>query len=343
MASMATDKREKLAAAIKGMTYGVEIEMTGITREHAANITSGIVGGSVRYDGGIYHAWSVKDANGRKWKFVSDSSIHAVNRSGSSSDCRGDFSCELNTPPLTLDDMDTLQTLVRAYRAAGAVTGARYGCGIHVHVGAKGHTYKTLINFVRLVYAQEDMLQKALGISSARIQSWCQPITQDRYGFETHFLDDLKKCKSMQDVEKAWYQNFSNGNVEWCRGNHYDESRYHLLNLHRYFATQGRPDNTIEIRAFDSTLHAGKVRTYVYLVLSMNAYALQASRVTCKKNPIMIAGNEKFAMRTWLNLLGWTGPEFMNPHAHMQKNLVGDSAYRFGKDGDQYGAPTPLF
>lgn len=56
----------------------------------------------------------------------------------------------------------------------------------------------------------------------------------------------------------------------------------------------------------------------------------------------MKAGNEKFAMRTWLNRMGWTGEMFKNPHALFIKRLQGDAAWRFGKNGDQY-REVPLF
>ena len=149
-------------------------------------------------------------------------------------------------------------------------------------------------------------------------------------------MDDLNNCKTIEQIEDAWYKNFSGYDVDYCRSNHYDESRYHLLNLHRYFSTRGQNCNTIEIRAFNATLHAGVIRSFVLLVLSMNAKALISDRIKAEKNPIMIAGNEKFAMRTWLVSMGWTGDMFKNPKNHMLKNLTGNSAWRFGKNFDQF-------
>lgn len=68
----------------------------------------------------------------------------------------------------------------------------------------------------------------------------------------------------------------------------------------------------------------------------MNAKALTSKKIAVKKNPNMIAGNEKFAMRTWLTQMGWTGEMFKNPHKHLIKNLSGDAAWRFGKGFDKY-------
>ena len=336
-------QREQMQNMIGSMTYGVEIEMTGITRESAASVTASLLGtGSrVEYIGGSYGKWKVTDASGREWLYVSDCSIHAIDVNGRRVDCRGNYSCELNTPPLRLADMDLLQNLVRALKSAGAKTGAQYGCGIHIHVGSSDHNAKTLLNFINLVYSQETMLYKALGVDDDRVRNWCLPINNrrsysDRAGSPTQFMDRVQKCKTIEDIEKVWYSEFSSGSPEYCRTSHYDESRYHLLNLHRYFSTRGQGCNTIEIRAFNATLHAGKIRAFVLLVLSMNAKALASKKIVMKKNPIMEAGNEKFAMRTWLVGMGWTGEMFKNPHAHMIKNLAGDAAWRFGKAGDLY-------
>ena len=341
---MATkNERSEMQNMIIHMTYGVEVEMTAITRETAARVTASVLGSgsSVLYLGGGYHKYQVTDPQGRNWLFVSDCSINAVDSDGRQADCRGVYSCELNTPPLLLSDMGTLQNVIRALRNAGAKTGARYGCGIHVHVGSQEHTAKSLKNFINLIYSQENMLYKALGVTGSRIRNWCVPMNNRRsggndYGTPTHFMDDLNNCKTIEQIEDAWYKNFSGYDVDYCRSNHYDESRYHLLNLHRYFSTRGQSCNTIEIRAFNATLHAGVIRSFVLLVLSMNAKALISDRIKAEKNPIMIAGNEKFAMRTWLVSMGWTGDMFKNPKNHMLKNLTGNSAWRFGKNFDQF-------
>ncbi|RHO84580.1 amidoligase [Clostridiaceae bacterium AF42-6] len=337
------NERAEMKTMIHQMTYGVEVEMTAITRESAAHVTASVLGAgsSVHYLGGAYHKYQVIDPQGREWLFVSDCSINAIDSNGRQADSRGAYSCELNTPPLYLADMDTLQNVIRALRNAGAKTGARYGCGIHVHVGSKEHTARSLKNFINLVFSQEEMLYKALGVDESRIRNWCVPMNNRRGGYSEHgtptnFMNDLKGCKTIEQIETAWYKNFSGSAPEYCRTSHYDESRYHLLNLHRYFSTRGKDCNTIEIRAFNATLHAGVIRSFVLLVLSMNAKALTSTRIKAEKNPIMTAGNEKFAMRTWLVSMGWTGDMFKNPRQHLLKNLAGNSAWRFGKSGDLY-------
>ena len=299
--------------------FGIEIEMTGITREKAATVAQALIGGQVVHVGGGYDEWCLNAPDGRKWKFVFDSSIQSP---------RGDRSlkCELNSPVLTYkNDMETLQNLVRALKRAGAYTGAEYNCGVHIHVSAGAHTAQTVKNFCNLIWAQDELVRKSLGVTSAR-EHWCQPLTSE-------FINKLPGVKNLDQLADAWYDTYAPYD---SRNAHYNESRYHLLNLHRYFSTLGTAANTIEIRAFNASLHAGVIRSYVAFVLAMNGQALQSKRILSDKNPVMVAGNEKFAMRTWLNRIGFRGDEFKNCREHLNKNLNGDAAWRFGRNGDLY-------
>ena len=75
----------------------------------------------------------------------------------------------------------------------------------------------------------------------------------------------------------------------------YDESRYHALNLHSVFSK-----GTIEFRMFNSTLHAGEVKSYIQLCLAISHQALvQRGASRMKTHP----ENEKYTFRTWL--CGW--------------------------------------
>lgn len=303
---------------IMNTTFGVEVEMTGITREAAARVAGTVLGGRVWYKGTYYEKWTCTDERGRDWDFVYDGSIRYTGNS--------ETSCELNTPPLTYaEDMEKLQELIRALRRAGAVSGTRYGCGIHVHVSGKGHNVKTVKNFIHLMYSMDELVRKSLGVTNDR-QQWCSPIDE-------RLVEAVKNADTLEKLADAWYKTYA---PHQDRNEHYNRSRYHILNLHRYFSTLGKASNTLEIRAFNASLHAGEIRAYVLLVLSMNASALTQKNIRALKNPIMQAGNEKFAMRTWLNRMGWTGAIFKNPHALFIKRLQGDSAWRFGKNGDLY-------
>ena len=88
---------------IKDQCFGVEVEMTGITREQAANTLAAYFGTVPRFQGGVYDTWKVKDPTGKVWKLMSDASIHAEQKNGGSyefTDSR-DYQVEMVTPKLT--------------------------------------------------------------------------------------------------------------------------------------------------------------------------------------------------------------------------------------------------
>ena len=95
---------------------------------------------------------------------------------------------------------------------------------------------------------------------------------------------------------------------------------YHALNLHSVFSK-----GTIEFRMFNSTLHAGEVKSYIQLCLAISHQALVqrgASRIKTQPE------NEKYTFRTWLLRLGLIGDEFKTARQHLLKNLEGNIAWR---------------
>jgi hypothetical protein len=125
------------------------------------------------------------------------------------------------------------------------------------------------------------------------------------------------KPKRMQEIEDIWYAGY--GPV---RRQHYHQSRYHFLNLHSLFNGVG----TLELRAFNGTLHAGKIRSYIVLALAMNHQALTQKFASTKKPQ---TDNPKFAMRTWLNRIGLIGDDYKNCREHLCKHLEGSAGWRF--------------
>ena len=126
-------KTEKQIENLKKQTIGVEIEMNHITRERAAKLAADHFGtGRYEYTASRngYSTWSAWDAQGREWKFQKDVSIAGCDAE----------KCELVTPILHYSDIETLQELVRKLRKAGAISHAGIGAGVHIHIGANGHT-----------------------------------------------------------------------------------------------------------------------------------------------------------------------------------------------------------
>mgnify|MGYP002547262222 CR=1 FL=1 len=69
---------------MKSQRFGIEMEMTGISRKKAAEVIAAYFGARAVYDGGSYDAYHVTDEQGRNWKVVSDASIHPAMRDGRS-------------------------------------------------------------------------------------------------------------------------------------------------------------------------------------------------------------------------------------------------------------------
>lgn len=295
----------KRNAAMKNQTFGIEIEMTGITREKAARVIAAHFATQAGHTGGTYDAWEAPDhlsrTAARKWKIVRDRSIEA------SSD---EEQIELVSPICQWDDIETIQELVRALRKAGAKT--HPSCGIHVHIGRGEHTPKTLRNLANIINAKEDLLTEALRISHNRRIRWCRET-------DRAFIDRLNRRKPKTDAAFArlWY---NDQNWERHARAHYDDTRYRLLNLHSVFRK-----GTIEFRAFNSTLHAGEIKSYILLCMAVSHAALTAAGASPRRP---ITDNPKYTFRCWLLRLGFIGDEFETARRHLVKHLDGNAAWR---------------
>ena len=223
------------------------------------------------------------------------------------------------SPVCHWEDIEMVQKVVRALRNAGARVDE--SCGIHIHVGLGSHTPKTLRNLVNIVNAKEDLLTMALRITPERRGRWCKPV-------EPLFLQKLNsiKPKTMEDFARVWYTYSDGSYSDWrrCALRHYDSSRYHLLNLHATFSEE-RPAHTIEFRAFEATLHAGKIKAYIQLCLAISAQALAAGAASPRRPD---TDNPKYTFRCWLLRLGFIGDEFATAREHLLKNLPGNAAWR---------------
>ncbi len=65
---------------IQGQDFGIEIEMTGITRSRAAEVIAEYFGTTKEYEGTYYDVYYARDGEGRKWKVMSDASIDCQRR-----------------------------------------------------------------------------------------------------------------------------------------------------------------------------------------------------------------------------------------------------------------------
>ncbi len=302
----------------KKQTIGVEVEMNSITRRRAAEVAADFFGTGRYQDTASrngYHTWSAWDAQGREWKFQRDVSI-----AGPDSE-----KCELVTPVLTYGDIETLLELIRQLRHAGAKSdGETRGCGIHIHLGAEGHTPQSLRNLANIMAGHESLIAEALNLDRGRMSRYCRTV-------DPRFLEQLnkKKPKTMAQLADIWYTSQGEGHG---RDFHYNGSRYRMLNYHSVF-TKG----TIELRLFQfdapadgrqNGLHGGVLKSFIQFSLLLSQMAKEVKTASPKPQQ---HENPKYAMRTWLLRLGFIGDEFKTARDVLTRRLSGDASFRNGR------------
>lgn len=304
-------------AEMKKQTIGVEVEMNSITRQKAAKLAAEFFGtgrsqNTASRNG--YCTWSAWDADGREWKFQKDVSISGPD----------DEKCEMVTPILRYEDIETLQELIRRLRKAGAKSDATRGCGVHIHIGANGHTPQSLRNLANIMASHESLLSDALALDRNRINHYCQTV-------DPRFLETVNRRKpsTMAQLADVWYTSHGSS---YRRNEHYNGSRYHMLNLHATF-TKG----TVEFRLFQfdapangkrNGLHAGQLKSYIQLCLALSQMAKMVRTASPKPQQ---NENPKYAIRTWLLRLGFIGEEFATARDLLTRRLDGDAAFRNGR------------
>lgn len=302
---------------IKDQCFGVEVEMTGITREQAAFALADYFGTTPQYKGGFYDTWTVRDQEGKEWKLMSDGSIRAERKTQTgytSHNVSSSYRVEMVTPKLAYEELPKFQECVRRVKRAGAKVND--SCGLHVHVDAANHNRQSLKNLIGIMYSKEDILFKALQVNEARAARWCKKVREPMLR-KARTLS-AEETKDLTQLESIWYE----GDVS--SSEHYNWTRYYALNLHSVFYR-----GTVEWRCFNSTLHAGRAAAYVNLCLAISAQAIAQRSTVMRKTH---SDNELFTFRVWLVRLGLNGDEFKHTRDHLLANLEGDRSWRYDKD-----------
>ncbi len=286
---------------MREIRFGIEVETVNRTREEAALAIHSVVGGTIRHVGypASYDPWEVEDLRGRTWKVVADASLTNV---------PPHLRAEIVSPILTYEDIAQLQEVVRALRRAKCQVDER--CGLHLHIDGAIFDARKLTNLAKTFYKQEELILHALGVHAER-QRYCRPLSDD-------FIRSIerRRPRTLRDLNRAWYGR------ENTTPQHYDSSRYVTLNLHNLWYR-----NTVEMRAANSTLHAGKVKAYIQFVLALAAKAVGARAASSRKrefNP----ESAKYDLRVLTLRLGMIGDEFKTARMHLMANMPGDAAFK---------------
>lgn len=210
-------------------------------------------------------------------------------------------------------------------KKAGAVSCPSEGCGVHIHVGLASdngsHTAHSLTNLANIMAAHEEQIGRAIRINRGRMYQYCRTVNP-------RFLRRLNEGKpqTMEALADVWYE--SHG-AERNRDEHYNSSRYHMLNLHASF-TKG----TIEFRLFqfdepsegnEGGINCDQMKAYIQLCLAMSELAKRLKYAS----PIpQQTENEKYAFRCWMLRLGFIGDEFKTARKVLLQNVSEDGAWR---------------
>ena len=295
---------------LKNQLFGVEVEMTGITREKAAKIVAEVLGTTPSHpDSSCYETRIIADQAARKWKVMRDSSIEP-NRNDGTHDGLDEYRVEFVTPPLKYEDLELLQDIIRKLRENGAKSDK--SCGIHIHVDGANHNPQSLRRLVNFMTSRQDLIYEALEIGN-RADHWCHKLN-------SALLIEMKKDKNLskEKAEQIWYSSANDGYCGGVSHEHYNKTRYHGVNLHSYFSK-----GTVEFRLFNSTLHAGKIKAYVQFCLAISAWAITSQEKIVFRSMAGYTAEKKVTiMRNILtHRLGLYGDEFKTCRLHLMTPL----------------------
>ncbi len=294
---------------MKTLNFGVEIELAEIDIRQMAAVLSEVFGRPSEWVSSHQGSTSlgVRDDQGRAWFAMRDGSIRSNNGRGA----------ELVTPPLAYADIPLVQEILRRLRRAGGRANASTGIHIHVGLDRQDGTNALDINgikrWVKNTSKFENLMTLALQINPSRQSTYTKPISR-------RVVDGIDRVKNLDDLNKLV---FNRGRV--VTPMRYPSERYHGMNLVNIWRI-----GTIEGRWFNGTTNAGTLRAYITLMLALAEKAATTTRASSTPK-VITAGNEKYAVRTWLLQLGLSGDEYKTVRSKLTKHLGGNASWVGGR------------
>ena len=291
------------------LTFGAEIEMTGNSRQRAAEVLAEFFGTNYVYEGTGYDKYSVT-FDGKKWVIMSDASITPLQkRNGRVVSAPDSYKVEFVSPPLLAKDISMLQEIVRKLRKAGFFESE--SCGIHIHCDVSRYP-SAIVHILNQVHSKQDLIYKALGVPTAYNSRYryCQRIP-------TNLVETLKKkkAKTLSQIADVWYSTIGNSGERYVR---YPHSRYYIVNMTRGLVPDSRfYYGTAEFRCFCSTLHAGKIKAYIQFVLLLVTYCSTITKSSYKPVVLEEGCSEAYRFRIWLLKMNCIGDEFKTMRIHL--------------------------
>lgn len=216
------------AMFLSGGTFGVELEIVGISQDQAADALHVVLGYRPRVTG--YHG----DSSYSQWTSQSDCSLRSHNR----------LSAELVSPVLSgQSGFDELKTVMDALAAAGA--SVNVSCGTHVHHGVDHLTFDQMSLFVENLYAAQPALTALVSRSRRRGQYPGSALTERQ-------VNRVKSLGTYYSNGDAWKSRLT---YEANNGN-----RYTRFNFTKFTRT-----GTVEFRQHQGTLDFEKLSAWIRL------------------------------------------------------------------------------
>lgn len=185
--------------------------MTGLSRQEAAEAVASLFDTTARHSSSsrTYDPWEITDNEGKIWRFVYDSSIHATHQVGRQQIPidDGTYKVEMNSPKLEYREMGKLQEVVRVLRHAGAVV--NQSCGMRI-------TYKATVN------SSADTVYGDNGNPNDVVLTWKRTNTtyydtlEDDCHFYVYGLDLLKQFSDGKgDFKNVQFKLYNNTDKYW--------------------------------------------------------------------------------------------------------------------------------
>ncbi len=232
------------------VTYGVEIEMEGVSLRAASRAVRAAVASSFSHGATSRmlacatgstppKTLDVCDRAGRTWRVEPEHD-----------------GVEVVSPILTnAQDLHHLQNVARALAKAGAYV--TDNLGLHIHIGARAFSPYQIAHLLALVHHYESALFMALGVHAQRRTRWCAPLP------DTVVEAVVRAAPTSHASFKQAYRSAG------------ASSRYRSVNLENmFYATPNK--NTIEFRLFNATLCPSAIACHVSLVMGLASKALAA-------------------------------------------------------------------
>ena len=252
----------KILMNSKNRTFGIEIEINDLDEYEAADVLqfAGINAKKEDYNHKLR----------THWKCTTDSTVDG---------------CEVVSPPLTIDNIEEVRTVISALENAGATV--NYKCGLHVHWAASD---LTLLQFKRICkgYIRAQPLVNILLEPPRRMNrnSYLHDNPPD--------FCDIDRAESQSDLSY----------IVCCN------DRYRKLNLESL-----QVHGTIEFRAYHGTLDAQEVIDWIYLTKSIVEHSISQSNIK-PLDTLLAKLGERSTLHTWLS------PQYLGLDKNMQSRFM---------------------